>query len=189
MNFITAYRTFLVNLFLLVGLGVGAQSVLFNDPTEYSLNTIDSKIFELPGEPGILTFEAKKSSLGLGSLYIDIWDGSSWERVASLSLGSDYSSFGPIALPYYATRLKFCTEFGSTLYKYFKDVTVTKSRYIAGEDVGLFTIDKYEKQLTVRYSDIQQPITITSSPPSFFVVYPVWALGFANTYGTALISV
>ena len=189
MNFITTYRTFLVNLFLLVGLGVGAQSILFNDPTEYSLNTIDSKIFELPGEPGILTFEAKKSSWGLGSLYIDIWDGSSWERVASLSLGSDYSSFGPIALPYYATRLKFCTEFGSTLYKYFKDVTVTKARYIAGEDVGLFTIDNYEKQLTVRYADIQQPITITSSSPYFYVLDPVGAIGSANSNGTALITV
>ena len=79
------YRWFALWLLLLLSVsGMSGQGYVMNDSTEYQLNTIDSRTFTLSGEPGMLTFDARRSMLGLGSLYVDVWNGGVWERIVGV---------------------------------------------------------------------------------------------------------
>ena len=149
-----------------------AQSVLWSDGNEYVLSTIDQEVFDLPGEPGELTFSAKRTTLGLGSLYVDVWNSGAWQRMGQFSLGTSYQNYGPLLLPRTATRLRFCTEFGATLSKYITDIMVTKARYLDVDVPALFTLSNNEQQLTVRYADMGGDVVATCSDTHFQIVSP-----------------
>ena len=184
------YRWFALWLLLLLSVsGMSGQGYVMNDSTEYQLNTIDSRTFTLSGEPGMLTFDARRSMLGLGSLYVDVWNGGVWERIVGVSLSTEYEHFGPYSLPHTATRIRFSTEFGATLYKYFKHIVITGARYIECSEPALFTYSDYEQQLTVRYADVAQPIMVTSSSTAFQVVSPVGTIGASQGSGESAVTV
>lgn len=111
------------------------EPLALDDANEYSLNTIDEegRTFNLDGYPDKLTFQAKKSWLGLGKLKVEQYINGSWTGSYVFDAnpsGTDYSNYGPISLNRNATKIRFLTKIGATLSKYYRNIAVTRAHFM-----------------------------------------------------------
>lgn len=150
---------------------------------EHTLKTIDSWEQDISsrGEPRTIQFKAKKSSnlaVGDGIKLHQFYDGD-WHEVKNIArgdLGTDYKSFGPYDLNRKTTKIKFLTEFGSSLNRSFTDIFITRAKYLESKtnaiDFGNVGFgNTVSKQFTIDYSNIQGPL-VTSCDNSCYTISP-----------------
>ena len=167
-----------VCLLLCVALPVQAESYVLDDASEREFSTVSSTEYDINGEAGILTFEGKYSTiLWVGSssnCYLDQYVDGAWVRVATLDmLTKDWQSL-TYTLDRRATKIKMYTETGAVGNKHFRNVKVTRARYIESENINLsnFTSgsgadDVKTQRFSLRYSNAAAPLTVSSSNPAF----------------------
>ena len=155
-----------------------AESYVLDDAGEREFSTVSSTEYDINGEAGVLTFEGKYSTIlgigGSGNCYLDQYVDGSWVRIATLNmLTKDWQSL-TYTLDRRATKIKMYTETGAVGNKHFRNVKVTRARYIEAGDINLvgFTsgsgADDVETQtFSVRYSNAAAPLTVSSSNPAF----------------------
>ena len=141
-----------------------AESYVLDDAGEREFSTVSSTEYDISGEAGVLTFEGKYSTIlgfgGSGNCYLDQYVDGSWVRVATLDmLTKDWQTL-TYTLDRRATKIKMYTETGAVGNKHFRNVKVTRARYIEAGDINLanFTsgsgADDVETQtFSVRYSN------------------------------------
>ena len=115
----------------------GVYYVLY-DTDERSLNTIDDESYDLSGPGAQITFDAKRTPTGASKLHVT--DGSTvffsqnpgkvTKKVLGIETSVDYESYGAFSINVDAKTIKFYTETGATLLKYFKNVKVTMAQYV-----------------------------------------------------------
>ena len=169
-----------------------AESYVLDDAGEREFSTVSSTEYDINGEAGVLTFEGKYSTIlgigGSGNCYLDQYVDGSWVRVATLDmLTKDWQSL-TYTLDRRATKIKMYTETGAVGKKNFRNVKVTRARYIEAGDINLvgFTsgsgADDVETQtFSVRYSNAAAPLTVSSSNPAFTASVSSTAIGQAVT--------
>ncbi len=120
-----------------------AECYVLNESSESSINTIGSKVYNISNQNcDMLTFSAKRTATGKGELHVAYTtDGKNWIDVFSANPGNvtkttlkiertvDYQDYGPYAIDRKATQIKFYTQTGATLSKYFKNIKVTQATY------------------------------------------------------------
>ena len=169
-----------------------AESYVLDDAGEREFSTVSSTEYDISGEAGVLTFEGKYSTIlgigGSGNCYLDQYVDGSWVRVATLDmLTKDWQTL-TYTLDRRATKIKMYTETGAVGKKNFRNVKVTRARYIEAGDINLvgFTsgsgADDVETQtFSVRYSNAAAPLTVSSSNPAFTASVSSTAIGQAVT--------
>lgn len=111
-----------------------AESYVLDYAAERQFSTISSVEYDISGEAGVLTFEGKYTKLlgfgDSGNCYLDQYVDGSWVRVATLNmLTTDWQTL-TYTLDRRATKVKMYTETGAIGYKNFRNVKVTRARYI-----------------------------------------------------------
>ncbi len=149
---------------------------------EHTLKTIDSWEQDISsyGEPRTIQFKAKKTSgsLGDGIILHQFYDGD-WHEVKNIArgdLGTNYQSFGPYNLNRNTTKIKFFTEVGSTLHRDFKDIYITRAKYLESQtkaiDFGNVGFgNSVPRTFSIDYSNIQGPL-VTSCNDSCYTISP-----------------
>lgn len=171
------------------------EPLALDDANEYSLNTIDEegRTFNLDGYPDKLTFQAKKSWLGLGKLKVEQYINGSWTGSYVFDAnpsGTDYSNYGPISLNRNATKIRFLTKAGATLSKYYRNIEVTRAHFIESNPSSVTIDGQFEtttkKTVKVTYSNIQDVVDVkmASSNPEFSVTPSSFGGNDCGEYGT-----
>lgn len=90
------------------------------------LYTIDSKEIELKIAGGYyplnIQFDAKRTTMGIGMLYIDEEVDGEWHNIAEITLSTSMNSYSSYEINRFASKIKFYTTFGSTLYKTIENI-------------------------------------------------------------------
>ena len=148
---------------------------------EFSLGLLGTKEFDLTGFPYQLTFKAYKTmSTAIGSLIVEQKIGEEWSQVASIGVGdmnkNKYKSnpYGPFGVSESATKIRFYNE--GSYDRYVTDVEVTMSSFLR-TSVESIHFDaqagaRKSTTFTVDYSNIQAPLSITSSDEDLIEVSP-----------------
>ena len=145
------------------------------------------------GYPAVLTFEAKKSAIGLNFFYVQQYIGSSWSDVANPSLGSNYATY-TYNLNRNATKIRFLTRTGATLKKYYKNIRVTRAHFIESNPTTMVINGQFgtttKKTVQLTYSNVQDEIqlNIIGNNPDFHVE-PALISVECGDYGTKNIFV
>jgi len=170
------------------------EPLALEDNNEYSLNIIQTgPEFVLNGYPAVLTFEAKKSAIGLNFFYVQQYIGSSWSDVANPSLGSNYATY-TYNLNRNATKIRFLTRTGATLKKYYKNIRVTRAHFIESNPTTMVINGQFgtttKKTVQLTYSNVQDEIqlNIIGNNPDFHVE-PALISVECGDYGTKNIFV
>ena len=149
-----------------------AESYVLDDAGERSYSTNSSVEYDMSGEGSALTFEAKKDSWGTGDVYLDQYIDGTWVNIQTYSFSSSWENY-TATLDRRATKIKLYTKLG-TLSKYFRNVKVTRARYIEAGDINLASFtsgsgadDVKTQTFSVRYSNAAAPLTVSSSNPAF----------------------
>lgn len=155
-----------------------AESYVLDYAAERQFSTISSVEYDISGEAGVLTFEGKYTKLlgfgGSGNCYLDQYVDGSWVRVATLNmLTTDWQTL-TYTLDRRATKVKMYTETGATGYKNFRNVKVTRARYIEAQSINLdnFTCgagadDVKTQSFILTYSNAANVLTATSDNAAF----------------------
>ncbi len=155
-----------------------AESYVLDYAAERQFSTISSVEYDISGEAGVLTFEGKYTKLlgfgGSGNCYLDQYVDGSWVRVATLNmLTTDWQTL-TYTLDRRATKVKMYTETGATGYKNFRNVKVTRARYIEAQSINLdnFTYgagadDVKTQSFILTYSNAANVLTATSDNAAF----------------------
>ncbi len=149
-----------------------AEAYVLEVSGEKTLKTTAEKEYALSGEPGFLTFQARKREfwgVAEGPLRVAQKVGGNWKEFFKQDMSFDYASFGPFKLDRNATHIKFETKAGNLGYKDFKNVKVTMASYL---EVDKSSIELPETEIgknltasfTVKHSNIAT-LTVTSSNP------------------------
>lgn len=191
------------NIFLLVALfmattNVWAQCYAFEDPTEYSKKLNNSQTYNLGGKPGaILSFEAKKASLGTGNLRVDQYVNGKWEEgIWKDGLTTSWKDYTNIPISRYATEIRLYNT--GTLAKNFQNVKITWATYVdapmaggaqatewyAGTDV---VGNQTSASATIDWSNATFSWELQNNTDSQFSV-SVSSTGATCTYGTSTIT-
>ena len=169
-----------------------AESYVLDDAGEREFSTVSSTEYDISGEAGVLTFEGKYSTIlgigGSGNCYLDQYVDGSWVRVATLDmLTKDWQTL-TYTLDRRATKIKMYTETGAVGKKNFRNVKVTRARYIEAGDINLASFtsgsgadDVKTQTFSVRYSNAAAPLTVSSSNPAFTASVSSTAIGQAVT--------
>ena len=155
-----------------------AESYVLDYAAERQFSTVSSVEYDISGEAGVLTFEGKYTKLmgfgGSGNCYLDQYVDGSWVRVATLNmLTTDWQTL-TYTLDRRATKVKMYTETGATGYKNFRNVKVTRARYIEAQSINLdnFTYgagadDVKTQSFILTYSNAANVLTATSDNAAF----------------------
>ena len=155
-----------------------AESYVLDYAAERQFSSISSVEYDISGEAGVLTFEGKYTKLlgfgGSGNCYLDQYVDGSWVRVATLNmLTTDWQTL-TYTLDRRATKVKMYTETGATGYKNFRNVKVTRARYIEAQSINLdnFTYgagadDVKTQSFILTYSNAANVLTATSDNAAF----------------------
>ena len=155
-----------------------AESYVLDYAAERQFSTISSVEYDISGEAGVLTFEGKYTKLlgfgGSGNCYLDQYVDGSWVRVATLNmLTTDWQTL-TYTLDRRATKVKMYTETGAIGYKNFRNVKVTRARYIEAQSINLdnFTYgagadDVKTQSFILTYSNAANVLTATSDNAAF----------------------
>ncbi len=94
--------------------------------TEQSITMIGEIIFDLGEDsaPDSLWFDARRSILSFGSLYIAEKIGGEWYEMSEVTLQTSFVSYGGYKLNSETSAVKFYTAVGATLNKYVKNVRI-----------------------------------------------------------------
>ena len=170
------------------------EPLALDNINEYSLNTIATgEAFNLDGYPDKLTFQAKKSWIGLGNLKVEQYINGSWTGTYVFDSnpgGTSYANYGPISLNRNATKIRFLTKAGATLSKYYRNVEVTRAHFIESNPSSVTINGEFEtttkKILKVTYSNIQDVVDVkmASSNPEFSVTPSSFGGNDCGEYGT-----
>ena len=170
------------------------EPLALDNVNEYSLNTIATgEAFNLDGYPDKLTFQAKKSWLGLGNLKVEQYINGSWTGSYVFDAnpsGTDYSNYGPISLNRNATKIRFLTKAGATLSKYYRNIEVTRAHFIESNPSSITIDGQFEtttkKTVKVTYSNIQDVVDVkmASTNAEFSVSPSLFAGNDCGEYGT-----
>ena len=107
-----------------------------------------------------LTFKAKRSATGIGTLMIDIYVGNQWinifdknpgkvvETIIGIESEVDYDTYSVQNIDSTATKIKFYTSSLADYKKYYKDVEITRRSYLNASD---FTINTQSDNTTLVY--------------------------------------
>lgn len=170
------------------------EPLALEDNNEYSLSTIQTgPEFVLNGYPAVLTFEARKSTLGINYFYVQQYIGSSWSDVANPSLGSNYATY-TYNLNRNATKIRFLTRTGATFKKYYKNIRVTRAHFIESNPTTMVINGQFgtttKKTVQLTYSNVQDEIqlNIIGNNPDFHVE-PALISVECGDYGTKNIFV
>ncbi len=105
--------------------------------SEESGGTIWSKEYNLNGPSAQISFSAKRQVTSVGNMKVAQFVNGKWENIFDENPGKktgafkiDYVDYGPFSLNKNATKIKFYTEAGATLSKYFKNVKVAMAQNI-----------------------------------------------------------
>ena len=152
-----------VCLLLCVSLPARAESYVLDDAGEREFSTISSTEYDINGEAGVLTFEGGISTIffvgNSSNCYLDQYVDGAWIRVAELNmLTQDWQSL-TYTLDRRATKIKMYTETGAVGNKHFRNVKVTRARYIEAEKINLSSFtsgsgadDIKTQRFSLRYS-------------------------------------
>lgn len=170
----------------------GVWYVLY-ETGEGSINTIGEKSYSLSGPGAQLTFEAKRSSsLGLGSLKVT--DGTT--KFYDSNPGTSYESKGPYTVNVAATSIKFYTQTGATLKKYFKNIKVTMAQYIENPSSASLAFGESKvddaattKTFTIAWCNVPAMTYTLSGTGSDKVAVSIANNSEAGKYNTATVSV
>ena len=155
-----------------------AESYVLDYAAERQFSTISSVEYDISGEAGVLTFEGKYTKLlgfgDSGNCYLDQYVDGSWVRVATLNmLTTDWQTL-TYTLDRRATKVKMYTETGAIGYKNFRNVKVTRARYIEAQSINLdnFTYgagadDVKTQSFILTYSNAANVLTATSDNAAF----------------------
>ena len=155
-----------------------AESYVLDYAAERQFSTISSVEYDISGEAGVLTFEGKYTKLlgfgGSGNCYLDQYVDGSWVRVATLNmLTTDWQTL-TYTLDRRATKVKMYTETGATGYKNFRNVKVTRARYIEAQSINLDNFiygagadDVKTQSFILTYSNAANVLTATSDNAAF----------------------
>lgn len=183
--------------------GILAQCYVLNDATERNFSTISDYTYNLDGRPaGQLTFDAKRDATGFGNLKVAQYVNGSWSsaifdqkpgKVTSTFLGIetgiDYVSYGPITLDRNATKIKFYTETGATLKKYFKNVKVTQATYVepSSNNISCGNVEvlssSTDTKFSIAWSNAKQ-LTLTLDNTTDFALSKTSIASLTCAYGT-----
>ena len=133
---------YVVAAILMVTVGdVWAECYVLDEPAEYNKTMGKSQEYSLGGKPGaILSFTAKKRSLGTGKLRVDQKINGIWqEGVWSDGLTTSWKDYNNISISRYATEIRLYNT--GTLNKDFKNVKVTWAAYADQPSATSWTAD------------------------------------------------
>lgn len=208
-------KQFLRHIFLLVALVVAtipawAECYVLDDPTTIEHNGNNkSKEYTLLGPGNKLTFQAKRTATGVGTLRVDQYVNGSWENIYDKNPGKVKKSFIGIEIEVdyedyelyisrYATKIKFYTQTISYS-KFYKNLKVTWATYVdapmaggaqatewyAGTDV---VGNQTSASATIDWSNATFSWELQNNTDSQFSV-SVSSTGATCTYGTSNITV
>ena len=155
-----------------------AESYVLDYAAERQFSTISSVEYDISGEAGVLTFEGKYTKLlgfgDSGNCYLDQYVDGSWVRVATLNmLTTDWQTL-TYTLDRRATKVKMYTETGAIGYKNFRNVKVTRARYIEAQSINLDNFiygagadDVKTQSFILTYSNAANVLTATSDNAAF----------------------
>ncbi|GEM_PF-5103436 len=151
-------------------------------------------------EPGYYNVDYKGESHDVAvayynvNFYIDQYVNGSWVNVQDLGKPAEDQTLntGNVNLNRKATKMRFRVD-GYTGYTTFKDCQVTLARYIETAN----TLNKFEAKvggvheqtLTIRYSNVQGPLTITHNTSSSFALDVTEKATVCGDYGTMDVKV
>ncbi len=165
------------------------ENEAYNMKTAITDVTGTEKVYSLKGiEPAALSFKAwREAILGFsdGNIFVaqSTDNGSHWTQLQEISLPEgevNAKSCGPIALDREATHIKLYKKTGATGWHNFKEINVTKAKYLELEDTKNRTetnIDfpaeethigqTYIKSVVVNYSNIFDMLYVNHTNPNF----------------------
>ena len=184
-----------------------AECYVLNESSESSFSTISSKTYNISNQNcDKLYFSAKRSAAGQGKLHVAYTtDGTNWTDVFSEKPGEvtktvfgvektvDYKDYGPYSIDRKATQLKFYTETGATLSKYFKNIKVTQATYVEPSattvDCGTVKVggSSTDAKFSVNWSNVG-PLTLAVESDVFSITKSAISSSTCN-YGTEEIGV
>ena len=195
-------KQFLRHIFLILALFMAttsawAECYAFEDPAEYSKKLDKSQTYNLGGKPGaILSFEAKKRSLGTGNLRVDQYVNGKWEEgIWKDGLTTSWKEYKNISISRYATDIRLYNT--GTLAKDFKNVKITWASYVdapqgftnnawpAGTDI---VGNSAQKTATIAWSDATFTWELLNNTDNQFSA-SFSSTGATCTYGTSNITV
>ena len=195
-------KQFLRHIFLILALFMAttsawAECYAFEDPAEYSKKLDKSQTYNLGGKPGaILSFEAKKRSLGTGNLRVDQYVNGKWEEgIWKDGLTTSWKEYKNISISRYATDIRLYNT--GTLAKDFKNVKITWASYVdapqgftnnawpAGTDI---VGRSAQKTATIAWSDATFTWELLNNTDNQFSA-SFSSTGATCTYGTSNITV
>lgn len=190
----------LVCVLLSITTNLHAESYVLDYASEQDFSTINSVEYDLNGEAGVLTFEGKYGTIlgvgGSGYCFLAQYVDGAWSDVATLnSLTTSYNTF-TYTLNRKATKIKMYTTAGAVGRKYFKNVKVTRARYIednGGTNLNNFTSGSGADDVTTQsfslvYSNAANALTATSSNSAFTATVSSTSVGQAAATCTVTVE-
>lgn len=151
---------------------------------------------ELNGEPGYLSFDAKKSRTSAkGKLSVQKKLNGTWQEIGEFDLSTDYQTFDGIWLERNVTHIQFYKKTGATLTHTYTNVSVTLAKYLEPEQSSLAfetAVGATVKQeLTVHYSNIPDVlfVDVVGQDADAFKVEPAEIGNDCGDHGTATLTV
>ena len=147
----------------------GCNPLILDEPSAKTLHTIDSKTFNLNGEPRTVEFDAKCDATALYGIWVGEYYDGDWheiEQISRLDMGTSYTHYGPYNMHRNATKVKIYTEVGATMTRTFKNVEVTLAKYLelASNDMNFSAVEYgqiVDQSFMVNYSNITGVLDVT----------------------------
>lgn len=185
------------------GVVVPASTTIYilNESTEYSGSTIFTKEKAIPvelGEPGVLTFEYKKSAACFGNLFVlEVLADGTEHQLASLDCSTSYRS-ASFELNRSAVKLIFKTETGATMNKYWRNLKITLAHHVSKDAdpepfvQGMNTPDVTVQTIEVPYSNVEQALSaswVEGTNNGNFEIVSVGTTKYKSAYGKLPVEV
>ena len=179
----------------LVALAFSAKAECYLDlsATSGDWSTIGSREIDFTGTPASVTFQAKRTFAGLGNFKVAQYINGSWVKFFDNGVGTSFNDYGPYTLDPQATKLKFYTETGGTLSKYFQNVKITRAKFISSSHTSLDFSTKVtlaqSQSATITYSSVNNATaTITNDASGFFSITAGGSLA-ATCFASQIVTV
>lgn len=152
-------------------LEVGAQTTYYvcDDANERSWGTINnSGEYNLNGPGLVISYEAKRSTLGANYFFVQYYNGKSWVDMANPDLSTNYKSYSCTVPSLDIRKIRFATKTGATLNKNVRNVKVTRATTIETTFSSLsFGEVKFgsnaSKTITVNYNNTYSGARLTGT--------------------------
>ena len=150
------------------------------------------------GEPGVLTFEYKKSAACFGNLFVlEVLADGTEHQLASLDCSTSYRS-AQFELNRSAVKLIFKTETGATMNKYWRNLKITLAHHVSKDAdpepfaQGMNTPDVTVQTIEVPYSNVEQALSaswVEGTNNGNFEIVSVGTTKYKSAYGKLPVEV